>query len=130
MPANVRSSASFRASTFTSTKSRNHLGLILMSGSQIRTALSKLFQEPEVPFIEELNIVNPVAQHRDALHAHAEGEAAELFGIVVHETKDVRVHHTAPQQLNPPALLAESAWAAVQYSGAIALETADLDVGA
>src|SRR5215471_5277122 len=73
IPANVRSSASRRASTFRSMNSRNQLGLILIC------VLCELLQKPQISLEEQLNIVNSVSKHGDAFHAHAKGEAADFI---------------------------------------------------
>src|SRR5216684_2152792 len=82
------------------------------------SCLRKLSQEPHIALIEQLNIVDPVLQHRDPLHAHAKGEAADLLCIVavaLDEFKDVRIDHAAAQQLDPSAHLAQTASLAAAF---------------
>src|ERR1039458_1200379 len=84
------------------------------SAAAAANLLSKLIQKPHVPRIKRSNLADPVLHHRNALHAHAEGEAGDLLGVVGGlffrcEGKDGRVHHPEAQQLNPPRLLALAA---------------------
>src|SRR5215510_15716281 len=106
-PARVRSSASWRGSTFRSTNSRNQLGLILIC------ALCELLQKSQISLEEELNVVDSVAQHGDSFHSHTKGEAADLLGIVIHKSVNRGINHAASQQLNPSTLFAKPAGTAV-----------------
>src|SRR5205085_4659668 len=88
---------------------------------------SKLLQEPDIALEQQLNVVNSVAQHGDAIRAHPESETADLRGViavVAHELENVRVHHAATQQLDPSTLLAGAA------AFAAAKRAADLHVRA
>src|SRR5579859_170450 len=72
----------------------------------------ELLQEAHVTLVEQLDVVNFIHTHGNALHAHAEGEAADLGRVVavaLYEFEDVRVNHAAAQQLDPPTLLADAA---------------------
>ena len=51
----------------------------------------------------------PYLQHRDALDAHAEREAGDLFGIVADVAQHVRMHHARAEDLEPARLLAHAA---------------------
>src|SRR5437588_2378155 len=87
----------------------------------------ELLQKSHVALKEQLDVVNPVFQHGDALHAHTEGEAAYVRGIiavVLHELENVRVNHAAAQDFDPSAHLAQAATAAAT------LEATNLHVGA
>src|SRR5882724_2840448 len=87
--------------------------------------LSKLLQKPHIPLIEQLNIINPILQHGDALNAHTKGEAADLRGVVTaafNRLEDIGVNHAASQQLDPAARLAQTA------AFAPAFEAGDLHV--
>ncbi len=91
-------------------------------------ALSKLLQKPHVPIEEQLNVIHALLQNRDAVHAHAEGEAGDLFRIVTHKAEHIRVHHAAAQQFDPAALLAVPAARSLPF--AAAEDTAEQHLGA
>src|SRR5579859_1179064 len=87
----------------------------------------ELLQEAHVTLVEQLDVVNFIHTHGNALHAHAEGEAADLGRVVavaLYEFEDVRVNHAAAEQLDPSALLADAA------AFAPALEATDGNIGA
>src|SRR5690606_943889 len=69
----------------------------------------ELLQEAHVALKEQADILDAVLEKGDALDAHAEGEAPDLLGIVVHHPEDVGVDHAAPQDLEPPFPAAEAA---------------------
>src|SRR5256885_3517289 len=74
--------------------------------------LCKLFQKTNISLEQQLNVVNSILQHRNAVNAHAKGKAADLLRIVAvvfNKFEDVRVHHAATQQLDPATLLASTA---------------------
>ena len=48
------------------------------SSQKPEALLSPLFQKPHIPLKELLNVIDAVLHHRHALHAHAEGEAADI----------------------------------------------------
>src|SRR5436305_871851 len=95
--------------------------------SKLRVCLlSKLLQKPDVALIKQLNIVDSIFQHRDSFYAHAEGESADLAGVVAvafYELEHIGVDHAAAQQLDPAAHLAQAA------AFSAAFETGDLDIG-
>src|SRR5271168_5187562 len=61
----------------------------------------KLFQEADVVLEKDLEVVDAVFEHRQAVHAHAEGEAVHFFGVVVDEAVDGRVDHTGSKKFDP-----------------------------
>lgn len=68
----------------------------------------ELSQESKIVLKEQTNVVDPVLEHGDTLHAHSEGEARNLFGIVADEAKDLRVDHSGTQDLQPPRTLTDA----------------------
>src|SRR5579863_4683361 len=90
----------------------------------------KLLQEPYISVEEQLNIVHAIFQNCDAFNAHAEGEAADFFRIVIHEPINIGIDHAATQQLNPATCLAVAASTAVAISAASAKNAADLHIRA
>src|SRR3989304_5692828 len=70
---------------------------------------SELLQEAQVVGPEAPNIVDLVLQHGDALRPHAEGEPAELLRVVPSVYQHHRMHHPAPQDLQPAGALAHRA---------------------
>src|SRR5581483_2955041 len=89
--------------------------------------LRKLFQKTNISLEQQLDVINSVLQHGNAVNAHAKGKAANLLRIVAiifNEFEDVRVHHAATQQLDPATLLAGAA------SFSAAKRTTDLHISA
>ena len=54
-----------------------------------------------------------MAQHRDALEAPAEGEAAVALGVVADELEQLRVDHPGAADLDPAGVAAHGAAGAV-----------------
>src|SRR6266851_2960086 len=50
--------------------------------------LRELAKEADVVLEKDLNVVDAVPDHGQAVDAHAKGEAADFFGVVIHETVD------------------------------------------
>ena len=66
-------------------------------------------REPALVGLEEgAQVVHAVFQHRDAVDAHAPGEALVLVWIEPAIADDVRVHHAAAEDFQPILALAES----------------------
>ena len=61
------------------------------------------------PSIEQPDVGNAVAQHRDALRAHAEGEAGVALGVDAAVLEHRRMHHAAAEDLHPAGALARGA---------------------
>src|SRR4030042_48108 len=70
---------------------------------------SELLQETQIVGVEDANILDPVAEHGDAFDAHTEGEARVPFGIVADLSQDLRMDHTAAQDLQPAGVSAGTA---------------------
>src|SRR5687768_9140363 len=86
--------------------------------------VGKLFQEPQIVFVEQPNVLNSVAQDRDALDADAPREPGVALRIVSHRLEDGWMHHSRSADFEPSALLAHRA------AGAVALPATDVDFGA
>src|SRR5205807_8277532 len=69
----------------------------------------KLSQEAQVIGPELADVVDGVAQHGDALRAHAEGKAAELRRVVAAVAQHHRMYHAGAHDLQPARLLAQPA---------------------
>src|SRR5262249_28984975 len=54
-----------------------------------------------------------IAQHRDALDAHAERPAGHFLGVVPHVPEDTGMNHPGAQDLEPARSLADAAAAAL-----------------
>ena len=81
-------------------------------------SLDKLFQESHITLKKQLNIIDPIFQHRDSLHTHAKSEAADFIRIVavaLHKLEHCRIDHAATQKLDPSAVLAQSAALAATF---------------
>src|ERR1035438_1472397 len=61
----------------------------------------ELLQEPHVIFVEEADVSDAVADHRDALDAKAEGPAGPAFRVVADVLEYLGVHHAAAGDLEP-----------------------------
>src|SRR6185295_6737450 len=108
----------------TSTKSRSHETRIFTAPPSWSGSYRELFEEAQVVLVEEADVVDPVLQHRHALHPHAEREAGVLLGVVADGLEHRRVHHAAAENLEPSRLLARAA------PRAAARAAADVDLGA
>jgi len=80
-------------------------------------------QELEVVFKEQAQIVDPVTEHRQALHPHAEREAGVSLRVDADEAEYTRVYHAAAHDLQPAALFADPA------ASSPADDTLDVDLG-
>src|SRR5690606_32054637 len=61
----------------------------------------KLPEEPQVVVEKRAQVVDAIAQHRQALDAHAEGEAGVALGIDADRAQHVRVDHAAAEHFQP-----------------------------
>src|SRR5262245_34409114 len=86
--------------------------------------IRKLFQKPQVVFVKEPNVLDPVPQDRHALDADPPRESRVALRIVAHCLEHGRMHHPRPADLEPSGLLAHGA------ALAVALPAADVDFSA
>src|SRR5215475_3748753 len=106
MPALTRRSAACAAVSLRSTNSRTQpYGIFIAS--------RELPEEAQVVLEEEPQVVDAVLQHRDAFDAHAERPARVFLRIVADVLQHLRMHHPAPEDLEPAGLLAHPAAIAV-----------------
>src|SRR5260370_7266284 len=63
--------------------------------------LRELAQEADVVLEKDLNIVDAILEHGHAVDADAESEAADFFGVVIHEAVDAGVDNAAPEKFDP-----------------------------
>src|SRR5437764_2845697 len=70
----------------------------------MRPFLVELLQEAQIAFVEQAQVVDPVAQHGQAFQARAEREADELFRIQAEITYDGRMHLAGARDFQPAAL--------------------------
>src|SRR6266436_9188876 len=63
--------------------------------------LWKLPEEAHVILEKDLDIVDAVLQHREAIDADAEGKAADFFCVVIHEAVDGGIDHARAEKFNP-----------------------------
>src|SRR5580692_12509327 len=63
--------------------------------------LRKLAQEADVVLEKDLDVVDLIFQHGETINAHAEGEAARFFGVVVDEAVDSRIDHACAEKFDP-----------------------------
>src|SRR2546429_4574447 len=60
----------------------------------------ELPQEADVVLEKDLDIVDAVFEHCQAVDADTEGESADSFGVIVHETVDGRIEDRKSTRLN------------------------------
>src|ERR1700675_4926718 len=92
----------------------------------------ELAEEADVVLKENLDVIDLVFQHGQAIDAHAEGEAADFFGVVVDEAVDGGVDHAGAEEFNPAGAFAFGASAAACGGATAAAEDAgdvELDAG-
>src|SRR6266851_4222023 len=106
MPTRVSTSAaSFGVTPSRSTKSPSH-------SYEIFHLRLKLFEEAEVGFVEQADVIDVVLEHRDPLDPEAPGIAVPLLGIDAAVAQDLWMDHAAAPDFEPslvPAALAASA---------------------
>src|ERR1700682_1641387 len=68
--------------------------------------LWELTEEAHVVLEKDLNIVDAVLQHREAVDADAEGKATDFFRVVLHEAVDGGIDHACAKELDPRSALA------------------------
>src|SRR5580692_4638849 len=86
--------------------------------------LRELTQEADIVLKENLNVVDLVFEHGEAVDAHAEGEATDFFGVVVDEPVDGRIDHACTEEFDPAGAFAFRARAAGGACAAAAAEDA------
>src|SRR5580658_1572178 len=89
----------YRQETKRRAKAR-HLQLLVSRSSR------ELSQEAHIVLKENLNVVDLVFQHGEAVDAHAEGEAADFFGVVVDEAVDGGIDHACTEEFDPAGAFA------------------------
>src|SRR5215467_9704677 len=108
MPALTRRSATTAGGRSVSTNSRSQRYETFRAVPSPRPD-GELREEAHVVLEEQTDVVDLVLENGHPLHAHAEGPARDLLGIVAHVAQDVRVHHAGAQNLDPASMLAEPA---------------------
>src|SRR5690606_41406628 len=64
----------------------------------------KLLQETKIVLKEQAQIIDPIAQRRQALHPHSESEAGIGLSIYARGLEHLRMNHSAPHHLKPPGV--------------------------
>src|SRR5262244_1076295 len=108
MPALTRRSATSAGGRSLSTNSRSQRYETFRAVPSPRPD-GELRQEAHVVLEEQTDVVDLVPENGHPLHAHAEGPARDLLGIVAHVAQDVGMHHAGAQNLDPASVLAEPA---------------------
>src|SRR5579862_3828593 len=86
--------------------------------------LRKLPEEADVVLEKDLDVVDAVLEHGQAIHAHAESEAADFFRVVVHETIDGGIDHARAEEFDPAGAFALTAGLAGGCGAAASAENA------
>src|SRR6516165_5435312 len=71
--------------------------------------VSKLLQKTQIILPEPADVVDGVLQHDDPLHAHAEGEAGEMSGVITTVLQHHRMHHAGAHDFQPAGPFAQAA---------------------
>src|SRR5438132_8863421 len=106
-PAMVSRSASAAAGPLQVTNSASQESGMRMAGAA--HSERELPEEAEIVVVEEPEVGEAVAQERQPIGAHAEGEAAHRLGIVAASAQHVRMDHAGAQDLEPAATAADAA---------------------
>lgn len=86
----------------------SHYGLILMSGLE-------LAEETHIIFREHAQVLDLVLEIGDALDTHTESITGINVGIYAASFENIRINHTATENLDPSRTLAEGASLAPAY---------------
>src|SRR5690348_12856882 len=84
----------------------------------------ELAEEADVVLKKNLNVVDLVFEHGEAVDAHAEGEAADFFRVVVDEAVDGWIDHAGAEKLDPAGAFALGAGSATGGIAAAAAKDA------
>src|SRR6266849_355576 len=90
-----------------------------------------LWELPEEAYVvleKDLDIVDAVFQHREAVDADAKSEAADFFRLVIHEAVDGGIDHARAEELDPRGALAFRAGAAVRSARSAAEGAGDVEL--
>src|SRR5712664_4188445 len=103
-----------------------------LSAAHLLSLLSrKLLQEAHVVLEKDLDVVDAVFEHGQAVDADAEGEAADFFGVVVHETVHGGIDHAGAEEFDPGSAFALGAGSAGSCGASSAAEgTGDVEFDA
>jgi len=69
----------------------------------------ELAKEAHIVLKKDLDVVDAVLEHGQAIHAHAEGEPADFLCIVVHEAIDGGIDHASAEEFDPAGAFALAA---------------------
>ena len=69
-----------------------------------RSVSGKLAQEAQITIEEQPQVVHAITQHGEAIKAHTKCEALILCRVDVDIAQDLRMHHAATANLEPPVL--------------------------
>src|SRR6266700_2903776 len=92
--------------------------------------LRELAKEADVVLEKDLDIVDAVLEHRQAVDADAEGEAADFPGVVIHEAVDGGIDHAGAEKLDPCGAFAFRAGATVRTAGSATKGAGDIELDA
>src|SRR5690554_6788687 len=100
------------------------IGLVCLAARLSNFDELKLGQKAQVIIEKHADIIDAELEHGDALHAHAEGEAAVFLRVDAHRLEDVGIDHAAAEDLKPAGLAADAT------ARAFAEDAPDIDLGA
>src|SRR2546422_2995608 len=86
--------------------------------------LRELAEDAHVVLEKDLDIVDAVLEHGQAVDADAEGEAADFLGVVVYETVDGGIDHACAEEFDPGGAFAFRAGSAAGRRAGSATEGA------
>src|ERR1017187_3759649 len=102
----VRSALSWRGARAMSTNSLSQFTEIFMFAKAID---SELLQEPNVALEEELNVVDVILHHGEAVDAQSKCPSRVLFRVNAPVPQHLGMNHAAAHHLNPAAFFAHPA---------------------
>src|SRR5258708_16439166 len=92
--------------------------------------LRELGKEADVVLEKDLDIVDAVLEHRQAVDADAESEAADFLGVVIHEAVDGGIDHAGAEKLDPGSAFTLGAGAAIRIAGSATKGAGDIELDA
>src|SRR5215813_11399475 len=81
--------------------------------------LSELLQEPDIIFVQQPDVIEPVPQRAQPIQPQSEGESAEFFGVNADGPQHVRVDHSRPAHFDPAGAFADAAAGAVAFEAGV-----------
>src|SRR6476620_1043895 len=85
----------------------------MSAATRTRRSSRDLIKEPDIGAVQNPDVRDVVAKHRDARRAHAECPSGVFVSVETRVVDDRRMHHTRAKNLHPAGALAAGATGAV-----------------